>query len=138
MFVRSRVAVLNENILPLEICAEPAFERVKLGRIQRAIDFAPGDFVFAGGFTDEKFVFRQPTGVLAGAHDQRPKMTQGCLISANGLFVKRRRGQIPIDMAEIVQTEMFKTFFARLGSGCNFLHRSILQRTQHGHSNPPA
>src|ERR1700686_2479295 len=50
MVVGSRVAVLKKNIFALEIGAEPVFERIKCVRIQRAIDFAPCDFVFAGRF----------------------------------------------------------------------------------------
>ena len=49
-------------------------------------------------------------------------MTQGCLITANGLFVERRRGQIPIDLAEIVETETFKTFSLRLGQDSKLFH----------------
>ena len=128
MFVGSRVTVLNENVFPLEIGTKPVFEALKFVRIQRAIDFTPANFAFARGFTDEKLVLRQTTGVLAGAHHQGPQMTQARFITANGLFVKGRRGQIPIDTAEIVQAEMFKAFFMRLRFPGNCFHRWILQR----------
>ena len=39
-FVRSRVAVLNKNIFPLEVRAQPGLESVELRRVQRAIDFS--------------------------------------------------------------------------------------------------
>src|ERR1700690_62835 len=129
ILVRSRVAVFNEDIFPLEIRAQPGLESVELRRVQRSIDFAPADLAFAGRFTDEKLVFRQTAGVLASAHDQRAQMTQVGFIAANGLFVKRRSGQIPVDLAEIGEAEAFKAFFLRFGRCSNCVHRLILQRT---------
>ncbi len=113
LFVRPRVAVLNENILSLQIRAEPVLEGVKFRGIERAIDLAPGNVVFAGRFAHEKAILRQAPGVLARAHNQWAEMTQRSFIAANGLFVERGRGQIPIDAPEIIETEISETLLLR-------------------------
>ena len=108
--VGARVTILDEEVLPLKVGAEALLNAGKLLRFDRPIHFAPADFAFAGGLAHEELILRQPTGILPGAHNERPEMTQHALMAADGLLVERGRGQVPIDVAEIFETEMPKAF----------------------------
>ena len=108
--VGAGIAILDENIFALEIGEEAVLKRFKLGHFHGPVDFAPPDFVFAGGFADEELVFGEAPGVLAGADDQRPQMAEHAFVTADGFFIQGRSRQIPVNPAQVAQPETAKAF----------------------------
>ena len=92
----------------MQVGAEALFDAGELLRINLPIHLAPANFAFAGGLTHEELIVRQTPGILPGAHNERPEMTEHALVAADGLLVERGRGQVPIDIAEVFEAEMRK------------------------------
>ena len=63
------------------------------------IGLAPPHRVFGFGIAHEIFVVRRSAGVLASGDDQGPILGQNPFPVDQRLFVKRCRGQIPMDCA---------------------------------------
>ena len=47
--IRARIAILDEEILSLQVCAEALFDPFKLFRFNGPINFSPANLVLAGG-----------------------------------------------------------------------------------------
>src|SRR4029453_8608894 len=59
-----------------------------------------------------ELVVGRTAGVHAGQHAERSALGQHALAPANGVFVKRGNGKVPIDVSEIFQSQCVKAMFA--------------------------
>ena len=67
------------------------------------VDRPPPDLVVAVGLVDDELVVGRPTGVVAGADNQRPQVGQRALAPPYRVFIQGRCRQIPEDLVQVVQ-----------------------------------
>jgi len=129
--IRACITILDEEILPLQVSAEALFDPLEFFRFNGPIHLAPADLAFAGGLAHEELVLGQASRELPGAHDERSEMAQGALVAPDGFFVKGRRWQVPMNIAEVFETEMFQAVEFVKSSGVHgFVFSGIQSITQ--------
>src|SRR5208283_142380 len=72
---RADKAVLNKEILAMQIGKQPLVESIELFRVKRTVDFPPVDIIMTGRFIDNEFIVRCPTSIMTGLNRNRPQMS---------------------------------------------------------------
>ena len=91
------IAILDKNILALEISQHPEIEDFKLFRIHGHVDRTPPDLFFAGLFPNDPFIVGRAPGMVPGSHDNRSHMGDDPFPAADDLFIEDRGRRIPVN-----------------------------------------
>ena len=113
--VRARVAVLHEQVAPLQITLQPAEQLAEFLRADRAVIFAPPDMILGVGFAHDEFILRGAGGMFAGIHHQRPHAGDRASLRNTISSYKRFGGQIPVALAQIGQAMIDQPVFRLQG-----------------------
>jgi len=81
------VAVLDEDLLALEIGQQPVMDEIEFFRGEGLVLPAPMDVVGTGRLLDDEFVLGGTAGVGPGAHHHRPQVGDEALASRDDSFV---------------------------------------------------
>ena len=103
--VGTGIAILDEDVLGLQIGAESVMQRIEFVLFNRTVDLTPPDFAFTRRLPDNEFVLRQATGELPRAHDQRPHVTQNPFMASDRFLIEFWGAEVPVGMPEIHQAE---------------------------------
>ncbi len=115
--LRSCVAILDEDVLVLEIGREPPVEEVELLRIEGPVLRSPPDPIGARGILDDEPVLRAPPGVRSGPDDDRPQVRDPPLAALDDLLVEVRGGRVPVDPGDVVETDLIQAVARLAGDG---------------------
>ncbi len=104
--VRAGVAVLDEDLLALQVGQQPVMEMIEFFRGEGLVLPAPMDIVGAGGFLDNEFILGGAAGIGAGAHHHRPQVGDEAFLAGDDLFIQGRSGQVPMDGGDVSDAMM--------------------------------
>jgi hypothetical protein len=107
--IGSYIAVLNEDVLALQIRKEPGMKAIELLPFKRPVHLSPPDLVLAGGFFDEELVVGASSCVMPGTGNKRAQVRQEAFTAPDRLFVKNRCGHGPVNIADVTYTVVLKT-----------------------------
>ena len=96
-FIRAHVAILDEELPPLEVGEEPRAERLVLVGVEGAVRRSPVDRPFASGLPHEEAVVGGPARVFAGPHDEGTGRRQVSFATPQRLLEQRRTREVPPD-----------------------------------------
>jgi hypothetical protein len=113
--VRAGVAILDEDVLVLEIGREPPVEEVELLRIEGPVLRSPPDPIGARGILDDEPVLRAPPGVRSRPDHDRAQVRDPPLAALDDLLVEVRGARVPVDPGDVVETDLIQAV-ARLAS----------------------
>ena len=69
--------VLDPDLTPPEVVADPSEQGVEAVPVERLVDLAPVDLGLDRRLADDELVLRRPPGVRPGEEDDRPRVGQG-------------------------------------------------------------
>ena len=117
------IAILDKDILALEISQHSEIEYFKFFRLHRHIDRTPPNLLLAGLFPHDPFIIGRPTGMVPGSHDDGPQMGHDPFPAADDLFIEDRGWRIPINHPYIFDPMMFQAVMGLWDSRVHdFLH----------------
>src|SRR5579871_1924 len=120
-WVCAHPGIQHKDLAPLEIGADPRQKAIKDGRLDGLVDLAPGDAVSVFGGADNELIFGRASGARACGGDQRAVGGQNGFVSGDGLLHQLGNGEIPVDGAQVGQTN----FSQALMAGSNNSHVAL-------------
>ena len=105
-------AILDEQLLALEMGHHARAQGGELLRLERLVDRAPPDVPGAGRFLDDELVVGRAARVLARLDDQRPVRRDPPLAPADRLFVEQRHRIIPVHVARVLDAVLVQVVTA--------------------------
>jgi hypothetical protein len=107
------VAVLDEDVSPLEIREHALVEPIKFLRRKGAIDLSPPDLILAGGLSDDKLIIGRTARVITRSDDEGPQMDEDPFSPSHYLFIKSGGGEVPIRTIHISDAMDFESAVPR-------------------------
>ena len=101
--VGAGIQVLGEQLTPLQVGLDPAFQGLEMRGVQLPVAGAPPDVVGDAGVIDRELVLHGAAGVHACLDDQRALRRQPALAAPQGMGDELRRSQVGMDRGGRVQ-----------------------------------
>ena len=101
------VEILREQGLALGVGEEVGEQDVEMLDRQGNVVVPPDDRIGVG-VADDEFVLRASPGVDAGIGDKRPVLGDVRLVPLQGVLVKLRRAEVPVDARQSAEPEMVR------------------------------
>ena len=102
--VGASVAILHENLAPLQIGGGALVQNVERLGGDRSVNLAPVDIAAITGVIDDEFVIGRAPGVLTGGHREGAAGGDGALATANRFLIQLALGEVPMSRPQIAQT----------------------------------
>jgi len=106
--IGSRVAVLDEDILVLQVALDPAQQGGKIIIHKGPVVLSPPDPLRGGILANHELVFGGAGAVFAGSHHHRSPAGQLTLAPQDDLLVKAGGGQVPVDSLQPVEAQVIQ------------------------------
>ena len=104
-------AVAHEQVAALRIGDHAVVEGAIAVGCDGLVGLAPVDAALALGILDDELVVGRATGMDAGANHQRAAIGHHTFMPANRFLVERRNLEVPVDIAQVLETEHFQSNF---------------------------
>ena len=132
--VGADVAVLHEQVAPLQEALQAREQLVELVGRERPVVLAPPDVRLGGRLAHDELVVGRPRGVLAGVHDDGAVAGDRAFPAEDDLLVQRLGRQVPVHPAQVEQAVVVQPVVALERRGLRLRGRLDVEQVDHSQS----